>query len=198
MRKVLAIVWLSIITVSIGGIFWYNDYVYNLPTPVPAGYHSVANGKHISVGAALRSANGKPLFLHFFNPDCPCSRFNIAHFKTLVKQYGNRANFAVVLTTDKYYTAAQVKQKFNIDVPVVIDPALALACGVYSTPQAAILNSNGNLYYRGNYNSSRYCTNQKTAYASMALAALLNNTQPVKFNQLALTAYGCRLPGCKP
>lgn len=197
MKKALAIVWLCIIAAVIGGIFWYNDYVYSLPTPIPAGYQKVANGKHIDVNPALRFANGKPVFLHFFNPDCPCSRFNITHFKTLVKEYGAQANFAVILMTDKYYTAAQVKQKFDIDVPVIIDPALALACGVYSTPQAAILNNNGNLYYRGNYNSSRYCNNQKTEYARMALTALLNNAQPVKFNQLALTAYGCRLPGCK-
>lgn len=197
MKKALVIGWLCILCMAIGGIFWYNDYVYSLPTPVPANYQSVANGKHIDIPSQLKFSNHKPVFLHFFNPDCPCSRFNIAHFKTLVKEYGNQANFAVILMTDKYYTAAQVKQKFNIDVPVVIDPALAVKCGVYSTPQAVLLNTGGNLYYRGNYNSSRYCTNAKTEYARMALTALLQNTQPIAFNPLALKAYGCSLPGCK-
>ncbi|WP_345209124.1 AhpC/TSA family protein [Mucilaginibacter gynuensis] len=196
-RKILAVSLLLVISGAIAGIFWYNDYVYNLPTPIPANYLHVNNGKHINVSNALSFDNKKPLFLHFFNPDCPCSKFNIKHFKTLVKQYGNQTNFAVILMTDKYYTPAEVKKKFDLDVPVFVDPALAVACGVYSTPQAAILNNKHNLYYRGNYNSSRYCSDTKTEYARMALSALLNNAQPVKFNPLAVTAYGCSLPNCR-
>jgi hypothetical protein len=197
MKKAFAVAWLCIIALTIGGIFWYNDYIYNLPTPVPTGYTSVKNGKHIVVGPQINFKNNKPLFLHFFNPDCPCSRFNVSHFKTLVKQYSSQTNFVVVMMTNKGYTPAEVKKRFDLDVPVIADSALALACGVYSTPQAVILNNKSNLYYRGNYNSSRYCTDEKTAYAQMALVALLQNAHPVNFNPLALTAYGCSLPNCR-
>lgn len=197
MRKALAIGWLCILCVIVGLIFWYSDYRYNLPTPIPPNYLHVNNGQHIAVTKDLKFGGHKPLFLHFFNPDCPCSRFNIEHFRSLARQYGTQANFAVVLMTDKKYTAAEVKKRFELTMPVTVNPELAARCGVYSTPQAVIIDTAGKLYFRGNYNASRYCTDQKTEFARMALNALLKNNKPEKFTALALTAYGCSLPGCR-
>jgi hypothetical protein len=74
----------------------------------------------------------------------------------------------------------------------VQDAALAASCGVYSTPQAVILSPGKQLFFRGNYNSSRYCTNKKSEYARQALDNLLHNL-PVVHNPSAITAYGCRL-----
>ena len=102
--------------------------------PIPAGYLHIKNGEHIAVKSQLQFNNGKPLFLHFFNPDCPCSRFNITHFKALVERYGNQSNFVVVVMTNKNYTPAEIKERFHLNVPVISDSALAAACGVYSTP----------------------------------------------------------------
>ena len=196
MKKLLVVIWLVVLLAGVAALFWYNEWQYSLPTPVPADYHPVAFGQTIKPDSKLRFATNKPLFLHFFNPDCPCSRFNIKHFKTLVQQYGNRINFAVVLMTDKYYTPEAVKKRFDLDVPVVIDPAMAIRCGVYSTPQAALINTDGKLYYRGNYNQSRYCTDEKTEYAKMALDGLLQHNTHLIFNQFALKSYGCKLPNC--
>lgn len=182
--------------IGVALILWYNQYKYSLPTPVPANYVPVKNGAVISLGKQLDFKNHKPVLLHFFNPDCPCSKFNIKHVKELIQQYGNQVNFAVVLMTDKYYTPAQVKQKFDLQVPVIVSNGLAQACGVYSTPQAVILKDNHQLYYRGNYNSSRYCTDTKTAYARIALNNLLQQHEPIRFSLYATRAYGCSLPGC--
>lgn len=197
MKKALIFGWLGVILVVISCLFWYNDYVYSLPTPVPANYVKVKTGQPIKLGPGIEQSNGKPVLLHFFNPDCPCSKFNIKHFKALAKQYGNQVDFVVVLMNNKYYTPTQVKQKFDLTLPVVVDPALAINCGVYSTPQAAIISSDGTLYYRGNYNTSRYCTNAKTEYARIALDEMLNNKTISIKNPLALTAYGCSLPQCR-
>ncbi len=196
MKRVFVFAWLAFLAAGIAVLFWYNELQYSLPTPVPQNYHPVAFGQLIKPDHQLAFQNNKPVFLHFFNPDCPCSRFNIAHFKSLVKAYGNRVNFAVVLMTDKYYTPEAVQKKFDLDVPVVIDPAVAIQCGVYSTPQAAIINTDHKLYYRGNYNQSRYCTNEKTAYAKIALNGMLQHNTHLIFDQFALKAYGCRLPNC--
>lgn len=197
MRKLLIIAWLMILFAGISALFWYNEWQYTLPTPIPSNYISIKNGQHIAVDKKLEFNNSKPLFLHFFNPDCPCSRFNITHFKQLVKQYGGQANFVVVLLTDKYYTVKEVQNKFDLNVRVVVDPEIALKCGVYATPQAAIITNQHQLYYRGNYNRSRYCTNEKTEYAKTALQAMLQHQQTVVFNQFASQAYGCSLPNCK-
>ncbi len=196
MKRILVFAWLAFLAAGIAALFWYNELQYSLPTPVPQNYHPVSFGQHIKLDHQLTFQNNKPVFLHFFNPDCPCSRFNIAHFKSLVKTYGNRVNFVVVLLTDKYYTPDVVKRKFDLDVPVVVDPATAIRCGVYSTPQAAIINTDHKLYYRGNYNQSRYCTNEKTEYAKIALDGMLQHNTHLVFDQFALKAYGCRLPNC--
>lgn len=199
MRKGLVVAWLTLILAGIAGIFWYNEWKYSLPTPIPVNYHDVQHGALVALPEpAQQLLTGKPLLLHFFNPDCPCSRFNMPQFKSLVKEYGAQTNFAIVLMSPKKYSAAQLQKKFDLPypVPVLADSAIAVACGVYSTPQAVIIDTSRHLYYRGNYNSSRYCSNEKTAFARLALADLLNHNYSPIFSPLALKAYGCQLPIC--
>lgn len=196
MKKILAFFWLAVLFIIAGYIFWYNDYVYSLPTPVPSNYVKVNKGQRIAIDSTLAFHNNKPLFLHFFNPDCPCSKFNIPHFKALASRYNKQANFVVILMNNRHYTAQQVKAKYDLTVPVLFSPSMAKACGVYSTPQAAIIDAGGRLFYRGNYNSNRYCTSKKSEYARMALEGLLQKNLSIPFNPLAFTAYGCSLPNC--
>ncbi|WP_158795575.1 redoxin domain-containing protein [Pedobacter sp. L105] len=197
MKKWIVTVWLTLLMVIIFSFFWYNQLVYSLPTPVPSDYKTVRTGQKIKLASPLNFNNNKPVFLHFFNPDCPCSRFNIDHFKSLVKTYHNRVNFAVVLMTDKSNSAEEVKKRFGISVPVIADSTVAALCGVYSTPQAVVLNANRELYYRGNYNKSRYCTDAKTSYALIALDGVLNKKHILNEDIFALKSYGCKLPNCK-
>jgi len=196
LRKVISVAWLALLLVVAGVLLWYNQYRYSLPTPVPANYRPIANGKFIPLEASFVQGNGKPTFIHFFNPDCPCSRFNIDHFKLLVAQYGHQVNFGVVVLSKYPYNISDFKKKYHIDVPVSTDGRIAVQCGVYSTPQAVILTRDQKLYYRGNYNRSRYCADEQTAYAKQALASYLSGDLPIHFNRFALTAYGCQAPGC--
>jgi thiol-disulfide isomerase/thioredoxin len=198
MRKLFVICWLLIILSGIAGLFWHNEWKYTLPTPVPQHLHTVNAGEKVNISDKVRSENGKPLFIHFFNPDCPCSRFNIPHFNSLVKKYGNKISFMVVLINPngKKYNAENIRDKYDLTVPILSDQSIADSCGVYSTPQAVILDAGHKLYYRGNYNRSRYCTDTKSNYAQMAIDSLLNNDLNPTFNQYALKAYGCQLPYC--
>ena len=229
MRKQLVAAWLILLLAGIAGLFYYNEWKYSLPTPVPAGYRNVPPGTRIGLPLELtgRQPNGesrqdpwalsitgarpvhaewarqtevltKPLFLHFFNPDCPCSRFNMPHFATLAKRYREQVNFAIVLMTNKNYTAEQIRKKFGLpySIPVLNDSALAISCGVYSTPQAVIIDTTQKLFYRGNYNRSRYCSDEKSSYAKIALDGLLHHDLTQNFSPLALQAYGCQLPTC--
>jgi hypothetical protein len=197
MRKVLMICWLIMIFTGIGYLFWYHEWKYSLPTPVPENYTAIKTGELINVTDKISVTDGKPVFIHFFNPDCPCSRFNIPHFNSLVKQYGSQLSFSVVvLNKTKQFTAKEIQERYDLTVPVSFDTTIASICGVYSTPQAVILDEQHRLYYRGNYNKSRYCTEKNSNYAQMAIDSLLNHdTQPI-FSHFALTAYGCSLPTC--
>lgn len=197
MRKLVVVVWLIILFLGVGALFWYNELIYHLPTPVPEHYKPVNNGTVIKLGNDFDTYQGKAVFLHFFNPDCPCSRFNITNFKSLVKQYGGQVNFVVVVINNRKYTAQAIRDKFDLNIPVLFDATLAPACGVYSTPQAVLLDAQHTLYYRGNYNQSRYCTDEKTSYAKIALNGLMHDHARLVFSPLALRAYGCSLPDCK-
>jgi len=196
MRKVVVITWLIVLLATVVVLFWYNEWVYSLPTPVPENYKVVDTGTSVDIASKLSFKPDKPVFLHFYNPDCPCSRFNIPHFKSLVKQYGNKIQFVIVPVTPKKYKTEEILKKFDLEIPVIFDTTLATACGVYSTPQAVLLDTNRQLYFRGNYNRSRYCTDKKTEYARTAIDKLLHNNAAIIFDQFALKAYGCQLPNC--
>ncbi len=190
--------WLLFLFTGIAGLFWYNELKFNLPTPLPAQYHRVNTGTYIDLNSRVQGYENKPVFLHFFNPACPCSRFNMPHFKALAQQYGDRLSFAVVVINGKNkYTTTEIQQKFNLKIPVYFDTSIATLSGVYSTPQAVLLDAHHNLYYRGNYNKSRYCTDKQTNYAQIAINAFLNNEPSPVNSAFALTAYGCELPICK-
>ena len=200
MRKKLAIIWLILLSLTICCLYWRMEWQYSLPTPIPVHYQAVERGASIRLPlcAVSLQQHDKPLFLHFFNPDCPCSRFNMPQFRALVQQYGDHVNFAIVVMSAKTFTAEQLQKKFNLShaIPVLQDSAIAAACGVYSTPQAVLIDRDSRLYFRGNYNRSRYCSDEKTGYARQALDGLLTGNYSLTFSPLALKAYGCQLPTC--
>lgn len=196
MRKVALLTWLFILLAIIIAVFWQYEWVYSLPTPVPSNYRVIEPGTSINVSHTLPFKKDKPVLLHFYNPNCPCSQFNIPHFKSLVSQFHDKIMFAIVPVTRKKLTAHDILKKFDLDIPVIFDTALITACGVYSTPQAVLIDTNRQLYYRGNYNRTRYCTDTKTEYARMAINKLLQNNAAIIFDQFALKAYGCQLPKC--
>jgi hypothetical protein len=197
MRKAFTYIWLLTLFLGVVSLFWYKELKYALPTPIPHNYVIVKPGAEIVLPSKLSAYQDKPLFLHFFNPDCPCSRFNIDHVRRLIGQYGDKARFVIILLTNKKYTEKEIQTRFDIRVPVLRDSSIALLCGVYSTPQAVIIDNQHKLFYRGNYNQSRYCTNRNSNYAQIALEALLKNNYSIEFNPLAVRAYGCQLPNCR-
>lgn len=197
LKKGLLISWLLLLFSGIFLVFWYNEWIYSLPTPVPGNYKEVPLGTTIGLPQNIHPADGKPVFIHFFNPHCPCSRFNMPEFKSLVKEYGDKMNFVVIVMTDEQdYTIEKIQNKLNVVIPVSFDRSLATSCGVYSTPQAVIINPDGKLYYRGNYNKSRYCTDRKSNFARMAIDSVLAGMHRPVFGLAAVKAYGCQMPGC--
>jgi hypothetical protein len=63
----------------------YTEVVqYWTPTPVPKRFAPVA--KHARLDNLPVALGPKPTLLHFFNPDCPCSRFNLKHVEDLYAQ----------------------------------------------------------------------------------------------------------------
>lgn len=174
---------------------YLEDLRYSLPTPLPTDYKNIPTGTLITPPNPILTVNGKPLFIHFFNPHCPCSRFNMEHFKTLLLSFSDRVDFVIVLQVEKEDAVAKFK-KMNLNLPFVEDKSgnIAEAYGVYSTPQAVIMNKDGALYYRGNYNKARFCSLKSSEYARIALESLLRNEKISELPAYARIAYGCALP----
>jgi len=184
---------LGILFSAIGFIFWYQQLQYLLPTPVPKNYKAILAGQFIIDTALQDQSQSTTKLLHFFNPDCPCSRFNLKHFLSLKNKYNKQIDFYAVVTSEEKLVAA--KELLDEDIPILIDQEekLAKACGVYSTPQAAILSTSNQLYFRGNYNRSRYCTDPHSNYVQMALDSLAAGKRPPHFGTLATLSYGCSI-----
>jgi hypothetical protein len=176
---------------GIGIFFWKQEIKYQLPTPIPVSYVPVQIGSTIPLPRSFQS--GSSYFLHFYNPDCPCSRFNARHLKSLIRNYKDSVRIVVVVSSEVNKQKAQ--KELGEDLTMWIDEKeeLAKSCGVYSTPQAAIVNKDGHLFYRGNYNRSRYCTTRASNFAELSLIALLNNQPPPAFGLLSTQSYGCEL-----
>lgn len=177
-------------------LFWRQELKYQLPTPIPKDYREVAVGQQVMLPP--RFVKTKAHFIHFYNPDCPCSRFNAQHLNSLIGEY--KDSISIVVVVPAATEIAKARSTFGDVVGIVADDngTIAEACGVYSTPQAAIIDKDGNLYYRGNYNTARYCTSRATNFAELSLIALINNNPPPAFGMLATQSYGCGLEETSP
>jgi hypothetical protein len=184
----------------VGVVFWHQDWRYNLPTPRPSGLQQQREGVFLSLPApiaALRNSRpGRPTLLHFFNPGCPCSRFNLDHVKALAREHQAEALFVAVVPGAVGHSSVRAAEERRLGMPVIYDSdgAIAATCGVYSTPQAVILDQDGRLRYRGNYNLSRYCVSPATEFARLALEGTLAGKPSPAFPAVATIAYGCALP----
>ncbi|UXX78728.1 hypothetical protein N7E81_15315 [Reichenbachiella carrageenanivorans] len=193
-RKALAAVFMLFIMSIIAWLFWKQELQYTLPTPVPPNYKVVYVNESVPLDNAAIAPLQYPKFYHFFKPDCPCSRFNVKHFNYLQSQFANDVDFVVVIPEGAEMSDAVDYFDGKIQVMEDVGDKLANGFGVYSTPQAVIVNTDGKLYFRGNYNKARYCTDAMSNFAQMALDSLMSNKPAPKFGPLATVSYGCGLP----
>lgn len=175
-------------------IFWFQEIQYLRPTPVPFNYSEVPVGTHVEID--FLEVNDKSKFFHFYSSDCPCSKFNLKNYESLVNQYNQEF--------DMYFVSNESRQNLSSDLEDLLnkhgvyfihseDQELAQKLGVYSTPQIALLDANHKLFYRGNYNKARYCTSKVTDYAGIAIDSLNQGGLNPSFNKYATTSYGCSL-----
>lgn len=195
MRKVLVISLLALIFATISLILWQAEFQYSLPTPIPEDYEEIFVGTCVDLPAGINlDPMGKAQFLHFFNPDCPCSRFNAGHFKYLYKTFSQELDFKVVIPEGSSISKTQKLLERDISIIHDKEARWSHAVGVYSSPQAAIIDREGELYFRGNYNKARFCTLQGSNYAEISLKMLVKGLEAPVWDFYATRSYGCQLP----
>lgn len=178
------------------GVFWYQDWRYSLPTPRPTMLRQPAVGEVVDLTQFISDSTQQPTLLHFFNPACPCSRFNLDHVRELIAEFEGRVRVVAVLEAAERTTALEQFAGLRLNCAVVVDTegAIARQAGIYSTPQGVVLDARGRLYYRGNYNRGRYCTSPETAFVRLSLESCLAQQPAPKFPSAATVALGCELP----
>ncbi len=182
-------------------IFWNQELQYLLPTPKPKDVVQLKNGDKAPVEVlGLKINPAKNLLVHFYNPNCPCTKFNLKEIKLMSFEYQKDVDLVVVAQTDKTYDGLEdeIKSQFLHPIQVVLDQSgdIAKAFGIYASPQMVLVDKKLSVVYSGNYNISRYCTAKKTAFGKQSLQYLVEdavneNLQFLKGNQLS---YGCLLP----
>lgn len=193
-RIAAVVLFAAIALASIAWIFWDQDVRYSLPTPTPQGLEQPQLGTQFDLSTRLTlpaALQGRPLLLHFYNPDCPCSRFNADHVADLLQRYRDRVVFCEVLEADRVH--ADEDSGLGLLQLADADGSLAKALGVYSTPQAVLLDGQRRIRFRGNYNTSRYCSDRNTEFVRLAIEALLAG-RTYDPPTAATVSHGCELP----
>lgn len=200
MSKTIKIIIFTIIAttsfVLLSWLFYENEVKFMMPTPVPLGFEDVEIGTVVDFDEYIPDQEGKLVFLHFFNRKCPCSKFNATEFSRLIDLYKDSISFYVIVQGDSEDEIEKFNSKYKLNVPCILDQKgdISELFGIYSTPQAVIMDKDHKIFYKGNYNKARFCTQKKTAFAERALHHLLKEEPLPKFNVLAGTPYGCELP----
>ncbi|MFP4091862.1 MAG: hypothetical protein ACLFT3_16265, partial [Cyclobacteriaceae bacterium] len=74
MKEKISLVLIPLMVFTILLIYYQREKKFLLPTPVPENYQPAALQQPLDLSAwTNRKSFNKPLLLHFFNPDCPCS-----------------------------------------------------------------------------------------------------------------------------
>jgi len=179
----------------IGYLFWTRELQYITPTKKPHNYVEVKVMDKVNLEEALGPANGKPFFIHYYNPYCPCAKFNYGYYEDLVKKQAGNFNMYMVMREMDSDVLDEIREKVNTNITILIDEGgeIARQTGVYSTPQAVLVNEDYTMYYRGNYNRSVFCTQKDYNYAEMAIDSMLMDRPTPDFGYFATTSYGCSL-----
>lgn len=161
------------------------------PTALPRDYRDVAMGTRLELGM---SSAGRPVVLHFMNPECPCSRFNVEHLAALKREYQERVRFVVVLPEGEPDVVARY-EALGLGIEAVVDRGgkLAEKTGAYATPQGVVVDREGRMVFRGNYNLARYCREKDSEFVRIALDAVVRGVAVPMMPEAATRGYGCPL-----
>jgi hypothetical protein len=195
-KKIAAILTILLGSLGIAYIFWHQDLQYRVPTPPPPQFVPVSHVELHALPVTIQIKPNKPYtLLHFFNPDCPCSRFNLRHLRQLQHEYRDFINVVLIVTA--WADTVKALQMVDFASQMIVDYGLRLskACGVYSSPQAVLFGPSGRSLYKGNYNTSRYCEHKETQFVRIAIKS---NLEGRRNPLLAIDqkAYGCTFYQC--
>jgi hypothetical protein len=178
---------LGVWAVGSAAALWQFVYRYALPAaPESKVVAAPSLGKEeSSKGPVDLAPSGQVTLLDFTSSDCGCSAYIRDHVESLISTYGPKGV--------RFIRIVESKESVTSGVPTVADPhgAIARRFGVGATPAAVIIDAHRQIRYIGSYNRARFCSDHETAFAQLALEAVVHGQEP----KLARTPFfGCAVP----
>ena len=152
------------------------------------------------VEASYRTENKAAIsVIHFWDPDCPCSRFNEVHVKKIISSYiAKNVQFTIVV---KGGTAEARHEHMRLAQQVFQDSAVKeirsdwpVQNGPPSSPAVAVINRQGQLVYFGPYSLGARCAPDKGKFVETVLDKLDSEKNSASKKQLNTLAVGCFCP----
>lgn len=124
----------------------------------------------------------KATVLHYYNPDCPCTRYNTWHVKDLIKEFTKQGvRFEIRVPDESLIKEAELM--FNRPAKVAEAGATPIA-----SPSSLVLDANMNPQYIGPYSPAATCNLSKDDFVGNVLNDLLAGEVYPRTRNLAL---GC-------
>jgi peroxiredoxin len=156
---------------------------------------SSTNGKTVNLGEVARQNN---LVLIFLSPDCPLCISYTKTINVLSEKYRNNSVKFIPVYAGPFYSENEIRdfqKAYNFEMPGLLDPKFQLVkmMDATITPEAVLLNTNGNKVYSGAIDNWMYETGKKRqviteAYLDTAISQLLKGDIP---NPAEITPVGC-------
>ena len=137
--------------------------------------------------------------IHFWNPDCPCNRFNEVHVKKIISAYADKnVKFTVVVSgsnkEERHQRQVLAKQVFSHSAVKEIRSDWPMNQGPPSSPAVGVVNSDGELIYFGPYSLGARCAPDKGKFVENVLDGLYARKKSADKKQLNTLAVGCFCP----
>jgi hypothetical protein len=173
--------------------FWYFELADLRPFAVDDSGSPVAfDAAPLRSEVQRMARSGAPATLvHFWDPACPCSRFNVPHVRELVAAYRDQGvRFVAVVSpgaaADKKELAARAAALFGAEFEIAVaDGSLA---NIPASPAAMVVDGHGRLAYLGPYGLGAACGAGSERFVERAMELALAGTPP---GPASLSAVGC-------
>jgi hypothetical protein len=165
---------------------FYPEFVNEVWDADPSGFGAAFAALVRDADAA---APGRATVYHFWDPDCPCTRFNTPHVRELVEQYSaSGVEFVVVPAPGVRYDTAAIETRFGAGVRA-LDASLITQVAVPSSPAAVLVSSDRDIAYFGPYSSGAFCGGENGRYVEDALERSLAGNPAAPLDVFAAGCY---------
>lgn len=179
--------------IATGYAFWHFQFSQLRPFTPPQNDRAFFDGEVISkrIESLPIAPAGAATLIHFWDPACPCSRFNDDHLRALVEQYAPNGIEVLVVPAPgaPIPSTGTLQARYGTAVRLAAPELRALRPP--SSPAVAVVDNKEQLAYFGPYSTDGLCSADGGGFVEAVLDNLLAGRQSRQFNTLA---FGCYCP----